>query len=89
MTDVVNELKKATDSKTAFKNIRQIIADSKNRTFELLYRHLFDNLDEFVPDGKKAICILHIAESQYRSAFAVDKEIEISALIINLLKELK
>lgn len=89
MTKVLDELKSGKDPKTTFTAIRQIIADSRVRTFDDLYRFLFDNLDEFAGEGKKAMCILHIAESQYRANFAVDKEIEASALFINLLKDLK
>lgn len=89
MAKILEELKSKNDIKTMFKNIRQMIADSRVRTFDDLYRFLFDNLEEFAPEGKRAVCILQIAESQYRSSFVVDKEIEVSALFINLLKEIK
>lgn len=86
---VIDELKNMSDPKATFKNIRQILADSKLRQFDDLYRQLFDSLEQYTPDGKRAMCILHIAESQYRSAFVVDKEIEISACLLNIIKELK
>ena len=86
MTKILEELKSFKDAKSSFQTIRQIIADSRVRTFDDLYRFLYDNLELFVPDGKRAMAILQIAESQYRAAFAVDKEIEAMALFVNLIK---
>jgi replication factor C small subunit len=86
MEKILEELKSFKDAKSSFQNIRQIIADSRVRTFDDLYRFLYDNLETFVPDGKRAMAILQIAESQYRAAFAVDKEIETMALFVNLIK---
>lgn len=86
MEKILEELKAFKDPKSSFQNIRQIIADSRVRTFDDLYRFLYDNLESFVPDGKRAMAILQIAESQYRAAFAVDREIEAMALFVNLIK---
>lgn len=86
MEKILEELKSFKDAKSSFQNIRQIIADSRVRTFDDLYRFLYDNLETFVTDGKRAMAILQIAESQYRAAFAVDKEIETMALFVNLIK---
>lgn len=88
LDQVLSELKNPKDPRTTFQAIRQIIINSRVRTFDDLYRYLFDNLETFAPDGKRAMIILHIAESQYRASFVPDKEIEISALIINILKDL-
>jgi DNA polymerase III delta prime subunit len=76
------------DPKQTFQDIRQIIADSRVRTFDDLYHYLYENLDKFAPDGKKATTILHIAESSYRSTFVIDKEIEVMALFVNLIRDL-
>lgn len=87
---VVQELKQQNQSpEITFKNIRQIIADSKVRHFDDLFRHLFENLDEFVPKGKKAAIILTLADYQFKSAQVLDKEIMASAMIVQLLRELK
>jgi replication factor C small subunit len=88
MASVVAELKSNPDPKTSFQNIRQIISDSRSRSFDDLYRYLYDNLELIFPDEKRAMAILHIAESQYRSAFVIDREIEIMALFVNLIKVL-
>jgi DNA polymerase III delta prime subunit len=87
MTEILDVLKTAKDKKAAFTKIRQIIADSKVRDFTALYTFLYDNLDEFA-HGHVAPCILIIAESQYKDASVVDKEINIMAMFVNILGEL-
>lgn len=88
-TKILDELKSIGDVKATFANIRQIIADSKVRQFDDLFRYLFDKLEEFVPDGKKAGIILHIADFQQKSTLVLDKEIQIAAMFINILRDLK
>jgi replication factor C small subunit len=87
MTEILEVLKTAKDKKAAFTKIRQIIADSKVRDFTALYTFLYDNLDEFA-HGHIAPCILIIAESQYKDASIVDKEINIMAMFVNILGEI-
>jgi len=86
---ILEELKKTENPKDTFKNIRQIIADAKVRQFDDLFKFLFDNLSEFVPDGKKAQIILNIADYQYKSSLVVDKEIQVSAMFVNILNDLR
>jgi DNA polymerase III delta prime subunit len=83
MSKVLQELQKG----KSFTRIRQIIADSRVKNFEDLYRYLFDNIDEYAKDA--AACILILAESQYQSAFSVDKEINIMGMFHKLLQETK
>jgi replication factor C small subunit len=87
MTEVLEILKKTKAKKEAFRNIRQIIADSKVRDFTPLYTFLYDNLDEFAV-GRFAPAILIIAESQYTDSHVVDKEINIMAMFVKLINEL-
>ena len=87
MTEVLEILKKTKAKKEAFRNIRQIIADSKVKDFTPLYTFLYDNLDEFAV-GRFAPAILIIAESQYTDSHVVDKEINIMAMFVKLLNEL-
>lgn len=87
MTEILDILRNAKDKKAAFTKIRQIIADSKVRDFTALYTFLYDNLDEFA-HGHVAPCILIIAESQYKDASVVDKEINIMAMFVNILGEI-
>jgi hypothetical protein len=87
MTEVLEVLKNAKDKKASFTKIRQIIADSKVKDFTALYTFLFDNLDDFA-HGHIAPCILIIAESQFKDAQVVDKEINVMAMFVNLIGEL-
>ncbi len=84
---ILDELKIMKDPKTSFKTIRKIIADSKVRTFEHLYRFLYDNLDDFAKKNQAAI-ILAIAKYQYQDSFVVDKEINVMAMLLEIFSEL-
>ena len=83
MSKVLEELQ----GSKSFNKIRQIIADSQVKNFEDLYRYLFENVDGYAKDV--AACILILAESQYQSAFSVDKEINIMGMFYKLLQETK
>jgi replication factor C small subunit len=87
MTELLNILKNIKDKKESFKQLRQLIADSKVKDFTPLYTFLYDNLDEFAT-GSIASCILIIAESQYTDTNVVDKEINIMAMFVKLMNEL-
>lgn len=86
---ILEQLKSDLDVKSTFTNIRQIIADSKVRQFDDLFRFLFDNLEEFAGEGKRAQMILHIADCQTKTALVIDKEIQVAAMFINILRDLK
>lgn len=72
----------ATKSIKNFNNIRQIVADSNIRDYNELYRVLFERADEFTDS---AIATLIIADYQYKSLMAPDKEITMMACISKLL----
>lgn len=85
---ILTELCNIKDPKTTYKNIRKIIADSKVRTFESLYRFLYDNLDSY-SKANQANIILIIARYQYQDSFVVDKEINVMAMLLEIFSELK
>ena len=87
MTKLI-EILKSDDKKSAFKNIRQLINDSKVKDFSALHKYLFDEVDSYAT-GHIAGVILILAESQYQDSFAVDKELHIMSTIVKLLNELK
>jgi replication factor C small subunit len=88
MTKLLEILKSSGDKKTAFKDIRKLIADSKVKDFTALHKYLFDELDNYAT-GHIASIILILAESQYQDSFAVDKELHIMSTIVKMLNELK
>jgi replication factor C small subunit len=67
-----------------FKNIRQIIADSGVSDFEELFRFLYDNASEYMPNKEGTAAIL-INEHLYKSNFRIDKEINLMSLIQTLI----
>lgn len=85
---LIEELKGSKNIKETFTEIRQLVVDSKVRTFEDLFRVLYDRVEEYAPKNQ-AMAILTIAEYQYKSTFVVDKEINAMALIIALLQIIK
>jgi DNA polymerase III delta prime subunit len=80
-------LVKKGDKKLVFGAIRQLIADSGVKDFTPLYKHLYDNLDSFAT-GHIGQTILIIAEAQYKDSMVVDKEINIMAMMVQLINEI-
>jgi len=82
--DVVKILQKGGEMKQQFTEIRQIIADSKVKDFTPLYRSLYDEVDNYA-NGKVGQTILNIADGQYKDSMVVDKEINVMAMMLNIL----
>ena len=76
------------DKKSAFNNVRQLMADSKVTDFADLFRLLYDEVDTY-GKGHIAACILVIAKYELSDAQVVDKEINAMAMIIELLGIIK
>ena len=72
-----------TNQPKAFNTIRQLVADSNIRDYNELYRALYEETDK-LPNPISGIVI--IADSQYQSVMAPDKEICFMGCIANLLK---
>ena len=82
------EILKTQDKKNAFKNVRQLIADSQIRDFADLFRLLYDEVDSY-GQGHIAECILIVAKYELSDAQVVDKEINAMAMLIELLGVIK
>ena len=82
------EILKIQDKKSAFKNIRQLVADSKITDFADLFRLLYDEVDSY-GKGHVAECILVIAKYELSDGQVVDKEINAMAMLIELLGVIK
>ena len=74
MSKILDELQNG----KSFTKVRQIVADSKVKSFEDLFRFLFDNVDMYSTDAAAVITI--IAQTQYQASFAVDKEINVMSM---------
>jgi replication factor C small subunit len=88
MDDVLSVMKSNQSVKEIFTTLRKIIADSKVKDFTPFYRFLYDNVDEYA-SGKVGNTILKIAEYQYKDSSVVDKEINIMAMLLELLINIK
>ena len=82
--NIVKLLHRGGDIKTNFNEIRQIVADSKVKDFTPLYRGLYDEVDTYA-SGKVGQTILNIADGQYKDSMVVDKEINVMAMMLNIL----
>tara|TARA_B100001146_G_C16132245_1_gene412918 strand:+ start:167 stop:1087 length:921 start_codon:yes stop_codon:yes gene_type:complete len=82
------EILKKQDRKSAFKNIRQLLADSQVKDYADLFRLLYDEVDSY-GKGHIAECILVIAKYELSDAQVVDKEINAMAMVIELLGVIK
>jgi replication factor C small subunit len=80
-SDQVIDLLKGQNIKN-FTTIRQLVMDSNVRDYNELYRVLFERADEFT---NSAIATLIIADYQYKSIMAPDKEITFCACVSKLL----
>ena len=68
-----------------FKAIREFLHRHGVRDYSEFYTFLYESLDKFSEDIQPMI-ILQLADAQHRDAFVVDKEINFSACIYNILK---
>jgi DNA polymerase III delta prime subunit len=81
INNIIEELKL---SKPNFIKIRQHIVDSNVDDFEELFRSLYDKATEYAPGKEGAISIL-INDHQYKNNFRIDKEINASSLLTNII----
>lgn len=77
---VITELK----GKADFKTIRQIIVNSNSDDFDELFRALYERASEYLP-GKEGTAAILINDHQYKSNFRIDKEINTSSLLQQLI----
>ena len=84
----VLDILKTQDKKNSFKNIRQLLADSKVTDFSDLFRLLFDTVEDW-GRGHIAECILILSQYQQSDAIVVDKEINIMAMFIEIIGKIK
>ena len=84
----VLEILKTQDKKNSFKNIRQLLADSKVTDFSDLFRLLFDTVDDW-GKGHIAENILILSKYQQSDAIVVDKEINVMAMFTEIIGVIK
>jgi len=83
---ILNELKKP--SNKTFNTIRQIIADNDMSSFEDVFKHLYENTNEYAVGCEGQIAVI-INECLYQSNFRVDLEINFMSAISRIIETLK
>ena len=82
MEKILIELKKP---KPHFLTIRQIIIDSGYDSFEDMFRFLYENASKYLP-GQEGMVTILINEHMFQATSSIDKEINLSALLYNIIK---
>ena len=82
MLAILEELK---NKKPSFTKIRQVIADANVDDFEELFRFLYDESSQYMPD-KEGTAAMLVNDHQYKANFRIDKEINAMSLIQNLIE---
>ncbi len=82
---VVEVLKSDNLPRNKYKEIRQIVANSRAQDFTEAYSILYQKVDEYAPKDTSS-AILTISEGQYKDSMVIDKEIQFMYTIIKLLE---
>lgn len=69
--------------------VRKWVAENQDEDFHLLIRSLFELADEFVKSSSIPQLVLTLAEYDYKHSFAGNKEIQIIALLTELMTNLE
>lgn len=81
---------KSLNKKDAFVSVRKLLMKNKVRDFSPLFSLMYDRLDKLTDEnGKKAELILLLARYQNMDGMAVDKEINIMAMFVEMLGVIK
>jgi DNA polymerase III delta prime subunit len=83
MDDVLGVLLSRKSKQEKFIEIRQIVADSRVKDFTNFYRFMYDNVDNIKCD--MGTIILLIADAQYKDALVVDHEINVMAMLYQII----
>jgi len=87
MLQIVEILKSKGKKEQKYTEIRQLLADNKTKYYEPLYRLLFDSIDDLTDNyDKRAGLIMVIADAMYHDSVIVEKEINVTAMVIRIIE---
>ena len=69
--------------------MRKWVGQNSDNDFNTLYRKLFNALEKRLEPASIPACVLFIADYQYKSAFAMDAEINFVACLTEIMSECK
>lgn len=84
--NILDELKSPT--KHSFNNIRQIVANSENSSYEEIFKFLYTKSNEYAPNNEGQLTFI-INEHMYQANFKVDFEINFMSCISRILELIK
>ena len=70
-----------------FTKLRKWVVDTSATDAKTIYRKLYDNLDKHLVPSAIPSIILLLADYQYKSAFAADQDINLTACLIEIMME--
>jgi DNA polymerase III delta prime subunit len=85
---IVEVLCAENDKKNAFVEIRQLLANSGQKSFDGIYTYLYEKLDLYAKTNQ-FIFIKHIAEAQASDSQVPNKEINVINMLGNIINDLK
>lgn len=86
MGKLLEVLKSPVSLQKSYKTCRQIIADSKVRSFDELYTYLYDHIYDFTSEGIAPEVTIEIARAMREDMNCVDKEINAVTMLVEILK---
>ena len=87
MLQIVEILKSKGKKEQKYTEIRQLLADNKTKYYEPLYKLLFDSVDDLTDNyDKRAGLIMVIADAMYHDSVIVEKEINVTAMVIRIIE---
>lgn len=78
-------LKSDNTPRNKYREIRQVIANSRTQDFTDAYTFLYQKVDDFAGENTSVV-ILALADGQQQDALVIDKEIQFAATIIRILE---
>ena len=72
-----------------WKGMRKWVGQNSDQDFNTLFRKIFNALETRLEASSVPACVLIIAEYQYKSAFAMDTEINFVACLTEIMSECK
>ena len=72
-----------------FKKMRAWCSENIDNDVSSIFRKVFDALNEYVEPSSIPICILVLADYQYKSSFVVDQEINLVACFTEIMRDAK
>ena len=86
LDQIKDEFNSSNNFNTKYTNLRKLINSFSEREYEFIFRYIFDNVYNFFTPNNVPLAVILISKYQYEYNFVIDKEINIMALLIELLK---